>query len=83
MYVVSGGDGFEDYQDMTVDEEDSAGADDSCNHLLFWQVWRAYTIGIQGVPIDIDGALLIFEIRCTMSLMDLFMIFCYQMWVIK
>jgi len=36
--VVSGGDGFEDYQDMTVDEEDSAGADDSCNHLLFWQV---------------------------------------------
>jgi hypothetical protein len=40
MYVIAGGDGFEDYQDIggTGVAGDDAGADDSANHLLIWEM---------------------------------------------
>uniref|UniRef100_A0A914XQ85 Uncharacterized protein n=1 Tax=Plectus sambesii TaxID=2011161 RepID=A0A914XQ85_9BILA len=39
VYVISGGDGFEDFHDMTTDEgDDSIGREDSANYLLFWHV---------------------------------------------
>lgn len=38
VYVISGGDGFEDFQDMSNDEgDDNTGRDDSTNHILIWQ----------------------------------------------
>ena len=36
MLVISGGDGYEDFRGMTPSE--TAGRDDSTNHLLLWQV---------------------------------------------
>ena len=36
MLVISGGDGYEDFRTNVVNE--SAGRDDSTNHLLLWQV---------------------------------------------
>lgn len=36
MLVISGGDGYEDFRTNVVNE--SAGKDDSTNHLLLWQV---------------------------------------------
>ena len=42
MYVISGGDGFEDYQDTVAAQQnadtDAFGADDSANHLLIWEM---------------------------------------------
>ena len=36
MLVISGGDGYEDFRNKTSNE--SAGRDDSTNHLLLWHV---------------------------------------------
>ena len=36
MLVISGGDGYEDFRNNSANE--SAGRDDSTNHLLLWQV---------------------------------------------
>ena len=36
MLVISGGDGYEDFRNNVANE--SAGRDDSTNHLLLWQV---------------------------------------------
>jgi len=36
MIVISGGDGYEDFRSSATDE--TAGRDDSTNHLLLWQV---------------------------------------------
>jgi hypothetical protein len=36
MLVISGGDGYEDFRNNAANE--SAGRDDSTNHLLLWQV---------------------------------------------
>ena len=36
MLVISGGDGYEDFRNNTANE--SAGRDDSTNHLLLWHV---------------------------------------------
>ena len=36
MLVISGGDGFENYQSNVANE--NLGRDDSTNHLLLWQV---------------------------------------------
>lgn len=36
MLVISGGDGYEDFRNNAANE--SAGRDDSTNHLLIWQV---------------------------------------------
>jgi len=36
MLVISGGDGYEDFRNNTSNE--SAGRDDSTNHLLLWHV---------------------------------------------
>jgi len=35
--IISGGDGFEDFRASTTDNE-SAGRDDSTNHLLLWRI---------------------------------------------
>jgi len=35
--IISGGDGFEDFRASSTDNE-SAGRDDSTNHLLLWRI---------------------------------------------
>lgn len=38
VLIISGGDGYEDFRSSSASE--SAGRDDSTNHLLIWRVWR-------------------------------------------
>lgn len=45
MLVISGGDGYEDFRNNAANE--SAGRDDSTNHLLIWQVWSSSKIAAE------------------------------------
>ena len=38
MFVMAGGDGFEDFADSTTTIDDDAGEEDSTNHMLIWEV---------------------------------------------